>query len=365
VYFPTRIQTGGLFHGRQYKLRRILMPHYKLALVGFGNVGQALARLLLRKAPELQELYDLGFSFTGIATGRHGSAIDIRGLDIQRALEAASQGGDLSSLSAQPAPLDKLEFIRACGADVLFENSPVNYETGQPAVDHLRTALECGMHAITANKGPVVHAYQELTQLAQQSNRRFYFESAVMDGAPIFSLFRECLPAAHLHGFTGILNSTTNLILSRMETGESFVASVAYAQSIGIAETDPSGDIDGWDAAVKVAALVSVLMGVPLKPAQVERNGIRHLSVEDIHQANSQGKRWKLVCSARRDGETVTAKVQPELVGSDSPLYGVNGTSSIVTFETDVLPQLSIVEGNPGPETTAYGLLADLINATR
>jgi homoserine dehydrogenase len=211
----------------------------------------------------------------------------------------------------------------------------------------------------------VVHAYQELTSLAKNMGRKFFFESAVMDGAPIFSLFRESLPAAELHRFSGILNSTTNLILSRMESGESFEQAVAYAQSIGVAETDPSGDIDGWDASVKVAALVTVLMDIPLKPAQVIRTGIRKISQEDVFQAARQGKRWKLVCSARREGKTVFAQVKPELVGSESLLFGVSGTSSIVTFETDVLPQLSIVEGNPGPETTAYGLLADFINLTR
>ena len=260
---------------------------------------------------------------------------------------------------------DPFEFIHKCGAGVLFENTPVSYTDGQPAVDYLRTALGLGMHAITANKGPVVYGYQELNALAMQHGCRFFFESAVMDGAPIFSLFRETLPAASLLSIHGILNSTTNLVLSRMEEGDTFEGAIAYAQSIGLTETDPSGDIDGWDAAVKVSALVTVLMGISLKPGEVERTGIRNLTSADISKALSQSKRWKLVCTAQREADRVTALVAPQLVGTDSPLYGVNGTSSIVTFETDVLPQLSIVEGNPGPETTAYGLLADFINATR
>ena len=341
------------------------MTHYRIALLGFGNVGQALVRLLQRKKDLLLQDYNLSFSVTGIATGRHGIAFDPHGLDLERALRLITTGNNIDLLSRRPLLVNPLEFITSCGADILFENTPVNYADGQPAVEYLRTALQSGMHAITANKGPVVHAYHELTQLAKKHDRKFFFESAVMDGAPIFSLFRECLPAADLRGFRGILNSTTNLILSRMEGGESFEQAVAYAQSIGIAETDPSGDIDGWDAAVKVAALVTVLMGIPLKPAQVDRAGIRNLSLADVQQATRQAKRWKLVCSARRDGQAVLAQVQPELVGADSPLFGVNGTSSIVTFETDVLPQLSIVEGNPGAETTAYGLLADFINAIR
>lgn len=341
------------------------MTHQRIALLGFGNVGQALVHLLHRKKDLLMKDYGLSFTITGIATGRHGMAIDPRGIDIDRALQVISTQGNLGVLSASPPTTHPIEFIRTCSADVLFENTPVSYADGQPALSYLTATLQSGMHAITANKGPVVHGYQELTKLAKHQGRKFYFESAVMDGAPIFSLFRESLPASSLTGISGILNSTTNLVLTRMEAGDSFDNAVAYAQSIGLAETDPSGDIDGWDAAVKVAALVTVLMGIPLKPADVERTGIRHLTQNDILQAHTQGKRWKLVCSARRQAGSVVARVLPELVGSDSPLYAVNGTSSIVTFETDVLPQFSIVEGNPGPETTAYGLLADFINATR
>ena len=344
------------------------MAHYRLALLGFGNVGQALARLLLRKQAELRSKYELTFSVTGIATGRHGAAIDPRGIDLEQALAAKSPEGEampLQALSTQPDPADAFDFIRRCAADVLFENTPVNYTTGQPAVDHLRLALELGMHAITANKGPVVHAFRQLTDLATIKGRRFYFESAVMDGAPVFSMFREALPAAQLRSLRGILNSTTNLILTRMEGGESFAQAVAYAQEIGIAETDPSGDVDGWDAAVKVAACVTVLMGVPLKPHEVERQGIRNISHADIARARAQGCRWKLVCSAERDGESVRARVAPEMVPANSPLFQVDGTTSIVQFETDVLGLLSVIESDPGPDTTAYGLLADFINAIR
>ena len=341
------------------------MNEYKLAFMGFGNVGQALGQLLLRKREDLIKDFGIRFFVTGIATSRHGSAIDPLGIDLEQALELAKAGGSLNVLSAQPAPQDGVAFINACPADVLFENTPVNYTDGQPAISYLRAAIEHNMHAVTANKGPVVHGYRELTELAARHGRKFYFESAVMDGAPLFSLFRATLPAARLRSLRGVLNSTTNLILARMEDGESFDQAVAYAQSIGIAETNPSGDIDGWDAAVKVAALVTVLMDIPLKPAQVERQGIRGITPEAVRQAKNQGKRYKLVCAAQREGDKVVSRVAPELVGADSPLYGVQGTSSIVTFESDVLGQLSIVEDDPGPHTTAYGLLADFINAVR
>ncbi len=342
------------------------MPTYRLAFLGFGNVGRALARLLLEKREALRVAYDIDFVVTGIATGRHGRAVAPEGIDLAAALARAESGESLAPLGTEPEPPSGLDFVQAVPADVLFENTPVNYEHGEPAVSHIRVALERGMHVATANKGPVVHAYHDLTALAKRQGRRFFFESAVMDGAPIFSLFRETLPAARLLAFRGILNSTTNLILSRMETEmETFAQAVAYAQSIGIAETDPSGDVDGWDAAIKVAALVTVLMGIPLTPQQVQRQGIREITRQRVMEAAAQGRRWKLVCEAERTEDGVRASVAPQLVGPDSPLYGVMGTSSVVTFRTDVLGDLSVREDNPGPHTTAYGLLADFLNAVR
>jgi len=341
------------------------MPHYKLAFLGFGNVGKALAELLLCKREQIAARYGT-FSVTGIATGRHAIAIDPDGLDLLQALELVNAGQSLDAISKiSPPCTTSMDFIRDCGAQVLFESTPVNYESGQPAVDYIRTALEAGMHVASANKGPVVHAYRELTALAASRDRKFYFESAVMDGAPVFGLFRETLPAAHITAFRGVLNSTTNLILSRMETGERFEDAVRYAQSIGIAETDPSGDIDGWDAAVKVSALATVWMDTPTKPQQVDRTGIRGITQADIAAAKAQGARWKLVCEARKTGDQLVARVSPQMVPAGSPLYGVQGTSSIVQIESDVLGTLSLLEEDPGPHTTAYGLLADFLNAVR
>ena len=340
------------------------MSHYNLALLGFGNVGRALARLLWRKQAELQSRYDITFSVTGIATGRHGAAVNPAGLDYLRAAELVEAGESLAILSTIPIR-DNSDFLRACAADVLFENTPVNHMTGQPAIDHLHLALELGMHAVTANKGPVVHAYRELTEFAKTRHKKFLFESTVMDGAPIFSLFRSTLPAAQLLGFRGILNSTTNLILGRMESGESFDEAVKFAQSVGLAETDPAADVDGWDAAIKVAALISVLMDIPFTPQQVDRTGIRGITPAMLAAARAEGMRWKLVCTAGREGNQAKGRVAPELVSASSTLYSVEGSSSVVEFHTDILASLSIVEGNPGPDTTAYGLLADFVNAVQ
>ncbi|TLN09934.1 homoserine dehydrogenase, partial [bacterium] len=271
------------------------MKQVTLAMLGFGNVGRAFVHLIQDKQALLERDFNLELILTGILTAHHGAAIDSSGIDLTRALELAETGQSLDLLSSQPAPRNGVEFIYACSAQVLLENTPVNHHTGQPAISHLQAALNKGMHAITANKGPVVHAYRELTAQAAAQGKRFLFESAVMDGAPIFSLFRGPLPAVELMGFRGILNSCTNLLLERMENGESFDAAVDYARSIGIAETDPSADVDGWDAAIKVAALATVLMGIPLKPQQVEREGIRSITPQMMAEARAAGERWKLV----------------------------------------------------------------------
>ena len=340
------------------------MTTYKLAFLGFGNVGQALAELLLRKEKELARNYNIKFSVTGIGTGSHGSVVNVDGIDLPAALDAVRNGRDLGLLAGESAS-DSPELIRASQADVLFENTSVNHKTGQPALDYVKTALKLGMHVCTANKGPVVHGYAELQALAAENNVKFLHESTVMDGAPIFSLFREAIPASNLHSFKGVLNSTTNLMLARMEKGDSFDEAVAHCQKVGIAETDPSGDVDGWDAAIKVSALVTVLMGIPLKPQEVDREGIRNITPQMVASALKEDKRYKLICSAERKGDSVIAKVAPELIPSTSPIFSVEGTSSIVEFQTDVLGDLSIVEKDPGPHTTAYGLLADFVNAVR
>lgn len=338
------------------------MKNYRLCLVGFGNVGKAFARLLLKKKAELADKYDLSVSITGIITGSHGQAINPAGLNLTQALALVDGGESLDSLSTVDASSDALAFIEQCPADFMFETTPVNPQTGQPALSHIEKALEMGMHAVTANKGPVVHGYRHLTSLAAKMDRRFLFESAVMDGAPVFALFREPLVGANLISFHGILNSCTNLLLEMMEQGQTLDEAVEYGRSIGITETDPSNDIDGWDASIKVAALVTVLMGTPLIPQQVDRTGIRGVTPEMIAEAKIAGERWKLVCSAEKQDDRIVTKVAPQRVGTNSPLFSVNGTSSYCQFQLDVLPGLGLLESDPGPETTAYGLLADMLN---
>ena len=344
--------------------------HYRLSFIGFGNVARSLAKLFLRKEDLLKQ-QGITFSFTGISTGRHGFAVNPDGLDIQKALELVESGQSINSLTNYHLPItNSFSVIQNSQADVMFENSPVNKQTGQPALDHVRAALNLGMHAITANKGTVVHGYRELTALAKSKGKMFRFESTVLGGAPVFSVMREAFPFAEISSFKGIFNATTNIILSRMENGKSYEDAVKYCQSIGVAETDPANDVDGWDAAIKVAALVTVLMDTPMTPQQVNPTGIRGISSEMIAKAKAEGKRYKLVCSADKVGDNVTASVAPQLVDSTSPLYGMMNSSTGVTFHTDVILDYSIIETERddmkgGPVETAYGLFADFVNIVK
>jgi homoserine dehydrogenase len=259
-------------------------------------------------------------------------------------------------------PQNVRAWLESADPTVFFEASSLDRRTGQPAIDHLKAALESGAHAVSANKGPIVHAYREIRDLARARGRKFLFESTVMDGTPIFSMFPYCLPAVDLRGFRGILNSTTNVVLTEMEKGFSFEEAVRKAQEIGVAETDPSNDLEGWDAAVKVVALAIVLMGVPLTLDQVERVGIRSVTPEQVRAARAAGMRYKLICRAERTAEGVRASVRPEQLPMSDPLALLEGTTSALRFDTDVFG-LSIIEHKPGVIATAYGLFADFIRA--
>ena len=334
---------------------------FNLCFLGFGNVNRALVELLRLKSSELRASYGIAWRVTGVASRRLGWWANPDGFGVD-ALLMNARGSSLADLRGQGCPR-YTDWLRAAHADVLFEATSLNVETGQPAIDHIRAALEHGAHAITANKGPVVHAYRELRDLATRQGKRFLFESTVMDGVPIFSLFRDTLPAIEVQGFKGILNSTTNVILTGMEQGLSFADSLKKAQELGVAETDSTYDIEGWDAAVKVAALVNVVMDVRLLPPEVKRQGISQLTGEEVRAARTAGRPYKLVCRAQRTAAGVSASVQPEQLPLSDPMALVTGTSSIIQFETDIFPGLTITEENPGLYATAYGMLADFIRA--
>ena len=209
-----------------------------------------------------------------------------------------------------------------------------------------------------------MYGYDQLNELAQAANKQFFFEATVLDSAPVFSLFREALPAAKLRGFSGIFNSTSNVVLETMEAGRTFDEGVKMAQELGIAETDPTHDVDGWDAVVKVCALAKVLMKIPLKPGDVRREGIRSLTTRILQAARTEGRPFKLVARAKlTDDESVVTSVAPEQLAPTDPLANVRGTSLAAHFELDMMPGLTITSHRPNLQSTAYGMLADFLNA--
>jgi len=333
------------------------MKRLRLCFLGFGNVGRALVRLLVAKSAELRESYGIEWEIAGVATRRMGWRATAEAIDVTALLAGNDQ---------TPAHDGIDEWLATARPDVIFETTSLNPETGQPAIDYLRASLQFGAHTITANKAPIVYAFDELNAIARDQGKRFLFESTVMDSAPVFSLFRETLPAVKIRGFSAVFNSTTNIILETMEAGRSFAEGVKAAQELGVAETDPSHDVDGWDSVMKVCAVARVILKTPLAPRDVRREGIRGLDPRTLQAARAEGKPYKLLTRAivNADG-SVTAAVRPEQIAITDPLGNVRGTSLAIHFELDTIPGLTIVSHRPNLQSTAYGLLADFINAVK
>src|SRR5215217_2760028 len=330
---------------------------YRLCFIGFGNVGRALARLLVAKSAELRDNYGIEWEITGVATRRMGWRAGENAIDVSKLLAGSDE------TDSEPG-VD--EWLARAKPDVVFETTSLNPETGQPAIEYLKKSLQAGAHTITANKAPIVYAYDELNEIAVAQGKRFLFESTVLDSAPVFSLFRETLPAVKIRGFSGVFNSTTNVILETMEAGRSFAEGVKTAQELGVAETDPSHDVEGLDSIMKICAIARVILRVPLLPSNVRREGIRGLDPATLQAARAEGKPYKLLSRASvHAAGTVTASVRPEQIAANDPLGGVRGTSLAVHFELDTIPGLTIVSHRPNLQSTAYGLLADFVNADR
>jgi homoserine dehydrogenase len=332
----------------------------RLALVGFGNVGRRFAELL--RGPYRRALAARGVRVrvVGIATARHGLAVDARGLDLGRCLRAVRAGRSLAPLGRGRGPADLRAFVARVPADVLIEVTTLDPRRGEPATSHARAALSRGLHVVTANKGPVAFALRPLQALAARKRRHFLHEGAVMDGTPVFNLVERCLPGARILGFRGTVNSTTNLILSRMEEGLTASAALKEAQRLGIAEADARLDLEGWDAAVKGCALANALLGAGTTPSRVRRQGIAGLTPLDVRRALRAGTRVRLVVRGRREGRRVRVTVGPERVPFGDPLAGT-GPDAALVLATDLMGEIGVLERGATVDQTAYALLSDLL----
>ena len=332
----------------------------RIALVGFGSVGRCFAERL--RGPYLRALRHAGAEprVTGIATARHGIAIDSSGISLARALQRVSRASSLESLCRGKPPRSVAEMIDRVRADVLVELTPLEPLTGQPALDHVRRALRRGMDVVTANKGPIAHALPTLRRIAERNGARLLHESTVMDGAPVFNLKDLSLRGTPVTGFRGVLNSTTTHVLSRMEQGATRDEAIAEAQALGIVEADPRYDIDGWDAAVKGSVLSNAILERYIRPTEVRRRGVGNVTQADVLRAREKGRRIRLVTRGVVAGRGVRVSVAPEELALDDPL-AVAGADAVLVLETELLGEIGILKGGGGVDQTAFGVLSDLL----
>ena len=335
----------------------------KLLLVGFGNVGQKVSQILFEERERFENLKGLNVKVVGVMGRSKGSMANPDGLDMPELLKMLELNGKFDPKHRDFCTLDSLEAAQTLDYDVLIELSSLSVEQkGEPAVSHIKAAMNRHRHVVTANKGPEAFAFNELDSLAKEKGVLFLYETIVMDGAPIFNLAFKTMRGCKIKGLSGILNSTTNYILSCMERGESFESAVLGAQKKGLAEADPSDDINGWDAAVKIAALANILMDAGITPQDMEVTGIAGVTPAKAQEIAASGKRLKMIASAWRDEQDkVCAKVAVEALPAGHLFANVSGTGAALRFETDLMAPVLMIQESPDLYDTAYGVISDII----
>lgn len=344
------------------------MMTHKLAFIGFGVVGQGLAEILYSKRQSLKDAEGFDSKIVAISDFKKGSLYHPDGLDLQALLEAVRDGGTLDSYPKTDGLItgwDSLETIRKSNADTIIEVSYTDVSTGQPAIDHCRVAFESGKNVVMTNKGPVALAYQELSALAKKHGVSWGFEGTVMSGTPALRMPKLTLAGNDITEIRGILNGTTNFMLMRMDEGASYDAALKEAQALGYAEADPTSDVEGLDARYKIVILAQHVMGMPLTVEQVECTGISQLTPELIEQARMEGKRWKLIATAKKEDGIVIAKVAAEKVPLTDPLASVSGALNAITYQTDLLGPVTLSGAGAGKAETGFSLLIDLLTIAR
>lgn len=335
---------------------------HKIALVGFGTVGQGLVDILKSRRKYLLEKFGFEFDVVAIADLLWGTAYNPAGLDLEGLLDAARSK---SKFSRDLKDWDSLTMIRECNATVVCELSYTNLETGEPAISHCRAAFKSKKHVVTSNKGPAALAYRELKQLADQNGVEFLIEGTVMSGTPVINLAAGPLAGCQLSKARGILNGTTNYILTQMEMGMDYHEALKKAQELGYAEADPTGDVEGYDARGKVAILANVVMEATLSLSEIPCRGITGITPEDIEKAAKNDSRWKLIGSIETKDGKVVASVSPQTIPLTHPLAGVMGATNAITFSTDLLGDVTVVGPGAGKIETGYSILTDLLKLPR
>ncbi len=337
----------------------------RLALLGCGNVGRAFIALVATKDAELRDRYGLHLRFSGGLTRSAGGWQAASGFDAATLAAAGWPEGDRPA-GSEPFTGDGQAFAATCPADVVVELTTLQPLTGQPAIGHVRAALAAGRHVVTANKGPIAHAYADLQALASERRVVLRFESTVLDGTPLFNLAEFTLPATQIRGFRGPLNSTSNYVLSHMAAGAALEDALAEAQRAGIAEANPAYDLDGWDAAVKATVLATALLHADLRPGDVAREGLGAAAMRAAHAALPAGHTLKQLVEARRTGSgAVQAVVRLAALPPSDLLAHLSGMETGLMLQTDTMGDLTLIESAGGPGQTAFGVLADLVAVAR
>ena len=335
---------------------------HKIAILGFGTVGQGISEILLNKKEYLKDKYDFEYDIVAVADFVYGNVYNPDGLDIPLMLQEAKEK---KKFSKDLSNWDNLELIRNCNADILCELTYTDLNTGGPAIDHVKAALESGKHVVTSNKGPAALFYPEMKKIADKNGVKFMIEGTVCAGTPVINLADGPLAGCEISKIRGILNGTTNYMLSEMEKGMDYDEVLKVAQELGYAEADPTGDVEGYDARGKVTILANIVMGASLKINDVSCKGITQITSEDIENAKKQNKRWKLIGSVEKKDEKVTGSVAPEMIDLSHPLAGVMGATNALTFTTDMLGDVTIVGPGAGKIETGFSILTDILDIHR
>jgi homoserine dehydrogenase len=332
-----------------------------ICLVGFGNAAQEFCRMLITKNAELKANTGHDIKVIAIAGRSKGTIINSKGIDLEKALRDVKNTGRFDGSEGDTANMETLQVIKNCNANVLVELSTLSIYDGEPAINHIETAFERGMHVITGNKGPIAWKYQKLRENSKEKGLQFLYETTVMDGTPVFNFVKYTLPGCKVLSFRGILNSTTNFVLEEMESGNSYKDAIKEAKRRGFAEEDPSLDIDGWDAAAKTSALLNVLMDTNINPTEIDRQGIAHITLEDIEKAKEKQCKIKLLCEGYIEDNKAKGKVHPVYISNNDIFSNIDATSSILGITTDLMGEVQIIEKNPEIQQTAYGIYSDLL----
>ncbi len=341
----------------------------KVAFIGFGGVGQALAEIFLKQQKGEKPSYGFDPEVVAVSDIMKGSVYHPDGLNIEKLLSAVRESGSLDTYPDHTGLIrgwDSMETIKNTNADMIVEVTFTDVKTGQPAIDHCRTAFEHNKSVVTTNKGPVALAYDELSALAEKNGVFWGFEGTVMSGTPALRLPVMTLAGNEITEIKGILNGTTNYMITEMEKGKTYKEALEKAQSLGYAEADPTSDVEGYDARYKTAILANYLMGEKIVSEEIYCKGISDLTVEMVKEALDKNQKWRLISRlTKKEDGSIEASVMPELVNDNDPLAGVNGPTNAIVYECDLSGPIMLTGAGAGLMETGYSLFIDIIHYHR